>query len=63
MLYPGSKHWPTDAQQRLWEWFKPFMKQIFGQNIQTDTLMIWTSFLEVCIQYVLRKPKELTFSQ
>jgi proteasome activator subunit 4 len=44
---PGAKHWPTSKQQKLWEWFDPFMEQIFVQNIKTDTLMIWTSFLEV----------------
>ncbi|KAG5648200.1 hypothetical protein DXG03_006155 [Asterophora parasitica] len=42
----GSKHWPTTKQQALWKWFTPFIKQIFGQNIKTDTLMIWTSFFE-----------------
>lgn len=45
----GSKHWPTKKQEDLWKWFNPFIKQIFGQNIKTDTLMIWTSFLEVCV--------------
>ncbi|KAG5652289.1 hypothetical protein H0H81_005549 [Sphagnurus paluster] len=42
----GSKHWPTTKQQNLWKWFNPFIKQIFGQNIKTDTLMIWSSFFE-----------------
>lgn len=42
----GSKHWPVEKQRRLWEWFQPHMKKIFKQNIKTDTLPIWTSFLE-----------------
>ncbi|GLB36425.1 putative protein with domain of unknown function (DUF3437) [Lyophyllum shimeji] len=42
----GSKHWPTAKQQNLWKWFTPFISQIFGQNIKTDTLSIWTSFCE-----------------
>lgn len=42
----GSKHWPMSKQSRLWEWFTPFIKEIF-KNIKTDTLSIWTSFLEV----------------
>ncbi|KAF8058272.1 hypothetical protein FPV67DRAFT_1786012 [Lyophyllum atratum] len=42
----GSKHWPTSKQQNLWKWFTPFIKRIFGQNIKTDTLRIWTSFFE-----------------
>ncbi|KAF8226105.1 hypothetical protein L208DRAFT_1425249 [Tricholoma matsutake] len=42
----GSKHWPPNKRRKLWEWFNPFVEQIFRQNITTDTLMIWTSFLE-----------------
>ncbi|RDB28522.1 Proteasome activator complex subunit 4 [Hypsizygus marmoreus] len=42
----GSKHWPTSKQQKLWEWFTPMMGKILRQNIKTDTMMIWTSFLE-----------------
>ncbi|KAF5377624.1 hypothetical protein D9615_005155 [Tricholomella constricta] len=42
----GSKHWPTTKQLNLWKWFTPFIKQIFGQNVKTDTLLIWTSFFE-----------------
>ncbi|KAG6837040.1 hypothetical protein H0H93_015903 [Arthromyces matolae] len=41
----GSKHWPTVKQEKLWKWFKPFLKQVLA-NIKTDTLMIWTSFFE-----------------
>ncbi|KAF8640852.1 hypothetical protein AX17_000500 [Amanita inopinata Kibby_2008] len=46
----GSKHWPIAKQIRFWDWFKPYVKQIFKHNIKTDTLSIWTSFLE----YVFR---------
>ncbi|TFK57485.1 hypothetical protein OE88DRAFT_1651225 [Heliocybe sulcata] len=45
-LFGGSKHWPGFIQQRLWEWFQPNINKIFGQSIKTDTLLIWTSFLE-----------------
>jgi len=45
----GSKHWPTNAQERLWEWYTPYIQKLFNQNIKTDTIPIWTSFLEVCI--------------
>ncbi|KAJ7597613.1 hypothetical protein C8J56DRAFT_1001469 [Mycena floridula] len=41
----GSKHWPTNKQQLLWDWVNPFWKSIF-QNLKTDTLTIWTSFIE-----------------
>jgi hypothetical protein len=47
IYWVGSKHWPSDAQRRLWVWFTPFIRKIFSHNIKTDTLMIWTSFLEV----------------
>jgi proteasome activator subunit 4 len=46
-LQQGSKHWPTDKQDALWTWFIPHMTTIFRQNIKTDTLAIWASFLEV----------------
>ncbi|KAF8168284.1 hypothetical protein B0H34DRAFT_792908 [Crassisporium funariophilum] len=42
----GSKHWPTDKQDTLWSWFTPRAATIFRQNIKSDTLSIWTSFLE-----------------
>ncbi|KAF8624763.1 hypothetical protein AX15_005657 [Amanita polypyramis BW_CC] len=41
----GSKHWPISKQLRLWEWFIPFIGQIL-KDIKTDTLSVWTSFLE-----------------
>jgi proteasome activator subunit 4 len=55
----GSKHWPSDAQKRLWVWFTPFIKKIFGQNIRTDTLAIWTSFLEVRYSLSMRTEPDL----
>ncbi|EGN99641.1 hypothetical protein SERLA73DRAFT_159863 [Serpula lacrymans var. lacrymans S7.3] len=42
----GSKHWSTVKQDTLWEWALPFIKQIVGKDIKTDTLPIWTSFFE-----------------
>ncbi|TFK76829.1 hypothetical protein BDN72DRAFT_890635 [Pluteus cervinus] len=45
-LLNGSKHWPLEKQQRIWEWFKPYLSVIFKQNIKSDTLFVWTSFLE-----------------
>lgn len=45
-LLGGSKHWPTDAQDRLWAWFTPILDQVLGTNVKTDTLTIWSSFLE-----------------
>ena len=43
----GSKHWPIDKQNVLWSWFTPHITTIFRQNIKTDTLTIWVSFLGV----------------
>lgn len=45
-LLGGSKHWPTDAQDRLWNWFTPKLDSILGSNVKTDTLTIWSSFLD-----------------
>lgn len=42
----GSKHWPLEKQKQLWNWFNPKIPILFGQNIKSDTLLIWTSFLE-----------------
>ncbi|KAF9472467.1 hypothetical protein BDN70DRAFT_886944 [Pholiota conissans] len=42
----ASKHWPTQKQDALWTWFTPHMSTIFRKNIKSDTLSIWTSFLE-----------------
>ena len=43
----GSKHWPTDKQDALWTWFTPHIPTLLRQNIKTDTLSIWSSFLGV----------------
>ena len=50
-LIGGSKHWPLTAQRQLWSWFGPRIPKILGANVQTDTLLIWTSFLEVCFHH------------
>ncbi|OBZ79723.1 Proteasome activator complex subunit 4 [Grifola frondosa] len=44
-IFTGSKHWPTDKQLKLWEWFVPHMKTLFSQK-SNDNLPIWASFLE-----------------
>ncbi|TFY83729.1 hypothetical protein EWM64_g270 [Hericium alpestre] len=45
-LVIGAKHWPADSQDRLWKWAMPVIQKAFSQRIKTDTLPIWTSFLE-----------------
>ncbi|KAG8874746.1 hypothetical protein FRB97_005668 [Tulasnella sp. 331] len=45
-LIAGSKHWPTNAQDRLWTWGMPLMQKVFSSTLKTDTLSIWASFLE-----------------
>ncbi|KAF7339921.1 Membrane protein [Mycena venus] len=45
-LIGGSKHWPLSKQHKLWRWFQPIMINIFSQKLKTDTVTIWTSFLE-----------------
>ncbi|KAH7880399.1 uncharacterized protein C8R40DRAFT_1165366 [Lentinula edodes] len=42
----GSKHWPLIKQKKLWQWFKPYFKVIFNQNLKSDTVGVWSSFLE-----------------
>ncbi|KAK1232607.1 Proteasome activator BLM10 [Marasmius sp. AFHP31] len=42
----GSKHWPLDKQKAFWEWYKPYIAKTFGPNLKSDTVGIWTSFLE-----------------
>ncbi|KAI0359128.1 hypothetical protein OH77DRAFT_1473765 [Trametes cingulata] len=41
----GSKHWPTDAQVKLWKWFTPHMQTIFNQK-SNESLSVWSSFFE-----------------
>lgn len=43
----GSKHWPSNDQTKLWEWFKPHLRRVFSQS-NNDMVTIWTSFFEVC---------------
>ncbi|KAA1468544.1 hypothetical protein DENSPDRAFT_833875 [Dentipellis sp. KUC8613] len=45
-LLLGAKHWPTVSQQRLWQWAMPLLEKTFSQRIKTDTLPIWSSFIE-----------------
>ncbi|EJD55475.1 hypothetical protein AURDEDRAFT_109790 [Auricularia subglabra TFB-10046 SS5] len=42
----GSKHWPLSKQNQLWDWLTPMLPKVLGSNVKTDTLDIWTSFLE-----------------
>ncbi|KAG1755021.1 uncharacterized protein EDB91DRAFT_1096855 [Suillus paluster] len=42
----GSKHWPQEAQDRIWQWFTPYIKKTLGQSMTTETVPIWTSFVE-----------------
>ncbi|KXN83586.1 Proteasome activator complex subunit 4 [Leucoagaricus sp. SymC.cos] len=53
----GSKHWPTKKQEKLWAWFTPHMRKIFSQNIKTDTLPIWSSFVEYMFYH--RDPRRI----
>lgn len=45
-VFTGSKHWPLNKQKALWAWLSPFIVKIIA-NLKTDTLVTWTSFLEV----------------
>lgn len=45
----GSKHWPLNKQNALWDWLTPFFKKLTS-GLKTDTLVIWTSFLEVRVK-------------
>ncbi|KAL0579785.1 Proteasome activator BLM10 [Marasmius crinis-equi] len=42
----GSKHWPLEKQKALWKWYKPYIAKTFGPNLKSDTVGIWTSFIE-----------------
>ncbi|CCM01642.1 uncharacterized protein FIBRA_03703 [Fibroporia radiculosa] len=55
-IFSGSKHWPTDSQLKLWEWFERHSHTVFGQK-SNDTLPIWTSFLEYV--FFNRDPRRL----
>ncbi|KAG8908485.1 hypothetical protein FRB99_005843 [Tulasnella sp. 403] len=56
-LLSGSKHWPIEAQDRLWNWFTPFIDKILGSNVKTNTLSIWSSFLEYI--FINRDPRRV----
>jgi proteasome activator subunit 4 len=43
----GSKHWGVEAQNIVWDWFEPHMETVLRDNLKTDTINIWISFLEV----------------
>ena len=45
-LIGGSKHWPVDAQERLWAWLTPKLTKVLTSSVKTDTMLVWTSFLE-----------------
>ena len=51
----GSKHWPVDAQERLWTWLTPKLTKVLTSSVKTDTLLVWTSFLEVFRIYLTSK--------
>ncbi|RXW16590.1 hypothetical protein EST38_g9267 [Candolleomyces aberdarensis] len=42
----GAKHWPVEKQDKLWKWFEPHINTILRKNIKSDTILIWSSFLE-----------------
>ena len=42
----GMKHWPLEKQNKIWDWLRPFLDKILGSNVKSDTLLVWTSFLE-----------------
>lgn len=56
---PASKHWSVEKQTKIWNWFTPNINKIFKQNIKTDTLPVWTSFLEVRVDTILARRRYL----
>ncbi|KAI9066676.1 hypothetical protein FKP32DRAFT_1589371 [Trametes sanguinea] len=44
-MIAGSKHWPTEAQLKLWKWFTPLINTIFSQK-SNESLSVWSSFFE-----------------
>ncbi|KAL7285721.1 hypothetical protein ACG7TL_000826 [Trametes sanguinea] len=44
-MIAGSKHWPTEAQLKLWKWFTPMINTIFSQK-SNESLSVWSSFFE-----------------
>ncbi|KAL5535214.1 BLM3_1 [Sanghuangporus sanghuang] len=53
----GSKHWPADAQKRLWTWLTPLLTKVLKSSVKTDTMLVWTSFLEYL--FVSRDPRRI----
>lgn len=49
----GSKHWPQEAQDQIWQWFTPYIKKTLDQSMKTETVPIWTSFVGVCDQELI----------
>ena len=48
----GSKNWPGEKQKILWDWLTPQVPSLLGGNVQTDTIMVWTTFLEyICTSF------------
>ncbi|KAF7319927.1 Membrane protein [Mycena kentingensis (nom. inval.)] len=56
-LLGGAKHWSIAKNKKLWDWFRPVMVKIFSQNLKTDTISIYESF----VGYLLhnRDPRRL----
>lgn len=55
VTFSASKHWSVEKQTKIWDWFSPNINMIFKQNIKTDTLPVWTSFLEVRMDMCLTR--------
>ncbi|KAG8823710.1 hypothetical protein FRC18_010687 [Serendipita sp. 400] len=73
----GSKNWDFPAQNKLKEWLSPQLPTILGQNLKTDTLGIWTSFIEytlgnrdprrifpqLIIEFLMRENQTMEYNQ
>ncbi|KZW02065.1 hypothetical protein EXIGLDRAFT_736784 [Exidia glandulosa HHB12029] len=42
----GSKHWSLTKQAVIWDWLTPRLPTMLGSKVKTDTLNIWTTFVE-----------------
>jgi len=47
----GSKHWLQHSLNAFWSWFLPRFDHILSQA-RPDTVVYWTSFLQVSVRYV-----------
>jgi hypothetical protein len=36
-----------EAQNVIWDWFDPYIETILRDNLKSETLHVWLSFLEV----------------